>query len=187
MKTNSNLHEGHRSRLKAKFLENPSIVSDHELLEVLLYGALPRVDTNEIAHRLLKVFGSLSGVFSATEKELTCIEGVGPENDLPHSPSFQNVTSRTLSLSAPQRSSLHPKGLLFALTSFPVHCSDHLFKRNSPLSTLRAFFLHFFSGFITFSFTFFPWVPLMTRPSGWPMTAGTQGHLEHRPPAGLPS
>jgi DNA repair protein RadC len=77
MKTKSNLHEGHRARLKVKFLENPSIVSDHELLEVLLYGALPRVDTNEIAHRLLKVFGSLSGVFSATEKELTCIEGVG--------------------------------------------------------------------------------------------------------------
>ena len=112
---------------------------------------------------------------------------LSPGNDLPHSPSFQNVTSRTLSLSAPQRSSLHPKGLLFALTSFPVHCSDHLFKRNSPLSTLRAFFLYFFSGFITFSFTFFPWVPLMTRPSGWPMTAGTQSHLEHRPPAGLPS
>lgn len=77
MKTNDNLHEGHRSRMRAKFLENSSVLSDHELLEVLLYSAIPRIDTNEIAHRLLKTFGSLTKVFSATEKELMSVEGIG--------------------------------------------------------------------------------------------------------------
>ena len=77
METKENLHEGHRSRLKAKFLEHPSILSDHELLEVLLYGAIPRIDTNKIAHRLLKTFGSLSNVFSASEKELMSVDGIG--------------------------------------------------------------------------------------------------------------
>ena len=71
------VHQGHRARQRKKLLENgPRAFADHELLEMLLYYAIPRRDTNELAHRLLERFGSLQGVFSAPE-ELSTVEGVG--------------------------------------------------------------------------------------------------------------
>ena len=58
------VHQGHRARQRKKLLENgPRAFADHELLEMLLYYAIPRRDTNELAHRLLERFGSLQGVF----------------------------------------------------------------------------------------------------------------------------
>ena len=74
------IHEGHRARMKKKLLENGErSLADHELLEVLLYYAIPRRDTNELAHRLLKQFGSLQGVLSASEEELACVKGMGQQ------------------------------------------------------------------------------------------------------------
>lgn len=49
----------------------------HELLEMMLYSSFKQCDTNPIAHRLIDRFGSLSGVFSASENELCEVEGVG--------------------------------------------------------------------------------------------------------------
>lgn len=72
-----NPHSGHRSRMTEKVLKNPSVLADHELLEVLLYGTLPRIDTNPLAHKLIEVFGSLENVFSADMKELMVVKGVG--------------------------------------------------------------------------------------------------------------
>ena len=71
-----NLHEGHRQRMKAK-LENGENLYDHEILEILLYNAFPRVNTNPIAHDLLERFGSLAEVFKAPAEELKCVKGVG--------------------------------------------------------------------------------------------------------------
>ena len=58
------VHDGHRERLRARFAEH-GLESFNELnaLELLLCYAIPRRDTNELAHRLLDAFGSLSGVF----------------------------------------------------------------------------------------------------------------------------
>ena len=51
--------------------------ADHEALELLLYYAIPRKDTNPIAHRLMERYGSLSAVLSAPAEDLTKVEGVG--------------------------------------------------------------------------------------------------------------
>ena len=50
---------------------------DHELLEMLLYGCIPRGDTNPVAHLLLKEFGSLSNLLESDAHEIAKTEGVG--------------------------------------------------------------------------------------------------------------
>ena len=72
------LHDGHRARKKEQFRRHGlDGFADHEVLELLLYYAIPRRDTNETAHRLLQKFGSLQNVFSAEAEELARVEGVG--------------------------------------------------------------------------------------------------------------
>lgn len=71
-------HHNHRQRKKEQFrVYGLDAFADHEVLELLLYYALPRVDTNPIAHRLLDHFGTLEKVFSASAEELSKIKGVG--------------------------------------------------------------------------------------------------------------
>ena len=77
MEKEKNLHAGHRTRLKNRFLkEGIDGFEKHNMLELLLFYALPRQDTNPIAHALLNRFGSLSGVFAADIAELCAVEGV---------------------------------------------------------------------------------------------------------------
>ena len=71
------IHKGHRERMQEKLFSESFALSDHELLEILLYGCIPRQDTNPLAHELLQVFGSLQGVFKASEVDLLQINGVG--------------------------------------------------------------------------------------------------------------
>ena len=60
------LHKNHRQRLKKRFLEKGiESFDDHNVLELLLFYAIPRKDTNEIGHRLINHFGSISAVFDA--------------------------------------------------------------------------------------------------------------------------
>ncbi len=71
------MHEGHRARAVEKFLKSPDILAEHELLELLLFSFLPRCDTNPVAHRLLRTFGSIDKVFEADAKELATVPGIG--------------------------------------------------------------------------------------------------------------
>lgn len=68
-------HAGHRARLIEKLDKN--VLEEHELLEALLFNAIPRRNTNDIAHRLLAQFGTVKGVFDATMSELKQVKGVG--------------------------------------------------------------------------------------------------------------
>ena len=77
-KENKNLHEGHRKRIRQKFLENgwSESTPPHEILELLLCYSVPRKDTNELAHLLLERFGSVAGVLDASKEELTEFPGI---------------------------------------------------------------------------------------------------------------
>lgn len=75
-----NLHKGHRERLRQSYIENgPEGMHEHQLLELLLTYAIPRRDTNPIAHRLLdkNAFGSLYEVLNAGPRELMAVGGIG--------------------------------------------------------------------------------------------------------------
>lgn len=71
------IHDGHRARLKTEFLSRPSSFPDHKVLELLLFYANPRADTNPIAHLLMDQFGSLAGVLDANPEDLLKVPGVG--------------------------------------------------------------------------------------------------------------
>ena len=72
------IHDGHREKMRRRFRETGlEGFADHEALELLLYYAIPRRDTNELAHRLMDDFGSLAGVLDASAQELQQVEGVG--------------------------------------------------------------------------------------------------------------
>lgn len=73
-----NLHKGHRLRLKKQFLENGlSTFEEHQILELLLFFAIPQCDTNEYAHNLINRFGDLNSVFSARFEDLKTVSGIG--------------------------------------------------------------------------------------------------------------
>ena len=71
------IHDGHRSRVKRRFLESGlDGFDEHTKLELLLFYSIPRSDVNPLAHRLLSKFGSISGVFDAPIEELMAVDGV---------------------------------------------------------------------------------------------------------------
>ncbi|MDD9900446.1 MAG: DNA repair protein RadC [Alphaproteobacteria bacterium] len=68
---------GHRDRLRQRFLKNGvGGVEDYEILELLLFAAIPRRDVKPLAKELIKTFGSLAGVVGADVKELQKIKGI---------------------------------------------------------------------------------------------------------------
>ncbi len=71
------MHEGHRKRMLERLEKDADGLQEHELLEILLYNAIPRKNTNEIAHALLDTFGGIDGVFRAGLDELSKVKGVG--------------------------------------------------------------------------------------------------------------
>lgn len=70
-------HSGHRDRLRAEFLARPESFPDHKVLELLLFYALPRQDTNPLAHALMERFGTLQGVLDAPVEALAQVKGMG--------------------------------------------------------------------------------------------------------------
>jgi len=70
------IHEGHRDRMRQRFEQvGMDSFAAHEALEMLLYYAVPRRDTNEIAHKLLAAFdNSLANVFEASIEDLMKVE-----------------------------------------------------------------------------------------------------------------
>lgn len=75
------MHENHRARMQAR-VERDGLESlaEHEALEYLLFLAIPRQDTNELAHRLIQHFGDFCKVMEAEPDELMQVDGIGPKS-----------------------------------------------------------------------------------------------------------
>ncbi|VAX06432.1 UPF0758 family protein [hydrothermal vent metagenome] len=77
-KKNKPHYNGHRQRLKNRFRKGGvDAVAEYELLELLLYSAIPRRDVKPLAKELIDHFGSFSEVISAPVKRLSEISGIG--------------------------------------------------------------------------------------------------------------
>lgn len=73
------VHDGHRERMRERFLEyGLENFNDLNALELLLHYAIPRKDTNALAHALIDRFGSLKRVLDASGEELMEVPGIGP-------------------------------------------------------------------------------------------------------------
>lgn len=77
-KIDGSMHQAHRLRMKQKFLEyGIGGFADHEIIEFLLFYAIPRKDVNPLAHKLISHFGSLSAVLEASVDSLMQVDGIG--------------------------------------------------------------------------------------------------------------
>ena len=78
MDKKKNIHAGHRTRMRERYLESGAdIFRDHELFELLLSYSIAQKDTNPLGHVLIDHFGDLRGVLNATPEELLTIPGIG--------------------------------------------------------------------------------------------------------------
>ncbi|MBR4728267.1 MAG: DNA repair protein RadC [Clostridia bacterium] len=79
----TNPHADHRQRMRSLVRARGfDGMAEHNVLEFLLFYAIPRKDTNELAHRLIEQFGSLSKVLEASPERLMRVEGVGESTAL---------------------------------------------------------------------------------------------------------
>ncbi|MBN1366761.1 MAG: DNA repair protein RadC [Dehalococcoidales bacterium] len=77
----SNLSEGHRKRLRERFIKSGLTgFQDYEIIELLLTLGSPRKDCKQAAKEAIKRFKTLRGVLEAPPKELQRINGIGPHN-----------------------------------------------------------------------------------------------------------
>ncbi|MDQ2094260.1 RadC family protein [Rhodalgimonas zhirmunskyi] len=68
----------HRKRLRARFIDGgAAALPDYEMLELVLFRAIPRQDVKPLAHNLLKTFGDFNGVIAAPAERLKQVSGVG--------------------------------------------------------------------------------------------------------------
>ena len=91
-----NVHAGHRSRVRQRFLEfGGEQLQDHQLLELILFYAIPQRDVNPLAHELIGRFGSLQGVLEASREELKETVGI-TDNTVALLKLFPEVTRRAV-------------------------------------------------------------------------------------------
>ncbi|MES2962222.1 MAG: DNA repair protein RadC [Pseudomonadota bacterium] len=98
--TTNPTHQGHRSRIRKKFLASLGVeLHDYELLEILLFAANPRQDTKPLAKNLIAKFGDISGVVNSDLNLLKEIAGMG-EAGIVQIKIISQIISRVLKNSA---------------------------------------------------------------------------------------
>ena len=80
--SSDNLHGGHRERVRGRFYKSGTYgMNPHEILELLLFYPIPRVNTNDTAHRLIEKFGNISNVLDADIDSLEDVSGVSQSTE----------------------------------------------------------------------------------------------------------
>ena len=78
MRQKGNMSEGHRARLRERFLANGlDTFADYEIIEILLTYAIPRIDVKPTAKMLIRNFGNLRGILHADAQALKKIPHIG--------------------------------------------------------------------------------------------------------------
>ncbi len=75
------IHLGHREKLRDRYIREKGFehFEDHQILELLLFYAFARKDTNQLAHQLLEEFGSMKNVLEARPEQLMTVPGIGKQ------------------------------------------------------------------------------------------------------------
>lgn len=123
------MHAGHRERVRQRYLETGLRgFDDVNVLELLLFYAMPRQDTNPVAHALLERFGSLQGVLEASIRELKTVHGVG-ENTAILLSLIPEISRRYMLRKRPQRAVIGSVEDLFdyVLPLFTYHTEEYLY------------------------------------------------------------
>ena len=75
-KRDGGIHDGHRARMRKRYLKTGlKSFAEHEIIELILFGAIPRGDVNPLAHKLLDEFGSVSNLLSAPAESIMKVTG----------------------------------------------------------------------------------------------------------------
>lgn len=94
LKKNKPHYHGHRDRVREKFAQdNGATLADYELLELVLFAAIPRVDVKLLAKDLIQNFGSFAGVLTADIEQLEAVKGI-KRNTAVHLKSIQASAKR---------------------------------------------------------------------------------------------
>lgn len=125
------IHEDHRNRMRQRFHDNPDSLAKHELIELLLFYAIPRRNVNDEAHRLIDAFGSVSGVLHADVDALTSIEGIGAS-----AATFLSTVGKIADVAAKEK---NDSVALFNFEDAKKYFSDIL--KNKTTETLCAVYL----------------------------------------------
>ena len=132
--SNGSDHKGHRERLRKRFIDNGlDGFEDHQALELFLFYAIPRKDTNPLAHSLIDKFGNLANVFEASPEELKQVKGIGESSAyllsmIPHLSAIYNRTKwdRKVMLGSTDLAGQYAINLFIGKTSeeFRIICLD---------------------------------------------------------------
>lgn len=126
------VNAGHRNRMRQKFiLQGARPFLAHEILEMLLFSAIPYKDTNPLAHLLMDRFGSLESILEASVDDLVTVPGMGI-----HTAAFLRLINEAgrRALYQPQRTAAGRYGDYRSLGEYLVSSTD----RNTATPTVRA-------------------------------------------------
>lgn len=126
-------HAGHRERLRDRFLKaGAEALADHELIELLLFGAIPRVDTKPIAKKLIETFGSYEETLAAPPERLRAVKGVSDTAVA----LIKTVEAAAIRLAKKQ---IHKKPVISSWTALLDYCKANIAR--APIEQFRVLLL----------------------------------------------